>query len=271
MVGVYRFLLTPRWLGINVFALLAIPVCIWLGVWQLSRFEQRTHAGEHRTAAALAAADRSVPLAPLLQGADRETVIASDVGREITFTGTYDTAHQLLVPQRTVDGRSGYYVLTPLRPEGGGLAVPVVRGWTASPASVPAAPAGLVDLRGRLQTSEDASSPEVISSGNLPTGQVGMISPSTLVNLLPYSVYDGWIALDAGKGGNGGADGTDGLTAVPTYQPSGGNGLTLQAFQNLGYTCQWFVFAGFVVFMWARFARREVEMARDRALGLVEV
>jgi cytochrome oxidase assembly protein ShyY1 len=268
VVRVYRFLLTPRWLGINLFALLAIPVCIWLGVWQLGRFEQRTHAGEQRSAAAIAAADRSVPLAPLLKGPDRQTVIASDVGREITFSGTYDTAHQLLVPQRTVDGKSGYYVLTPLRPQGGGLPVAVIRGWTASARSVPAAPTGPVDLRGRLQTSEDASTPEVISSGGLPPGQVGMISPSTLVNLLPYSVYDGWIALDAGKGGNGRADGTDGLTAVPTYQPSGGNGLTLQAFQNLGYTCQWFVFAGFVVFMWARFARRELELARDRALGL---
>jgi DNA-binding transcriptional regulator of glucitol operon len=35
---VYRFLLTPRWWGINVFVLLAIPFCIFMGSWQLSRF-----------------------------------------------------------------------------------------------------------------------------------------------------------------------------------------------------------------------------------------
>jgi hypothetical protein len=80
------------------------------------------------------------------------------------------------------------------------------------------------------------------------------------VNLLPYSVYDGWIALD----GN-----STSLVPVPSYQAAEGDGLTLEAFQNLGYTCQWFVFAGFVVFMWARLVRREAEVARDRRLGLV--
>ena len=259
MVGVYRFLLTPRWLGIHLLAVLAIPACIWLGVWQLSRFELHSHAGGHAATQA-AELNRAVPLAPLLKGPDAQTVTAADVGREITVSGQYDTAHQLLVPKRTVDGRSGYYVLTPLRPAGGGLPIAVIRGWTARADAVPAAPAGTVELRGRLQTSEDESSPEVIGSGGLPAGQVGMISPSTLVNALPYSVYNGWVALDKG---------TDGLKAVPTYQPTGGAGLTLRAFQNLGYTLQWFVFAGFVVFMWARFVRREVEVARDRDLGLV--
>ncbi len=45
--GVYRFLLTPRWWGINVFVLLAIPFCIFMGSWQLSRFESRVQ--DHRT------------------------------------------------------------------------------------------------------------------------------------------------------------------------------------------------------------------------------
>ncbi|MFC1417817.1 SURF1 family protein [Streptacidiphilus cavernicola] len=288
----YRFLLTPRWLGIHLFAVLAVPACIWLGVWQLSRFELHSHASSH-AATEVAALNRAVPLAPLLKGPDAQTVTAADVGREITVSGRYDTAHQLLVPKRTVDGRSGYYVLTPLRPADGGLPIPVIRGWTARASAVPAAPVGTVELRGRLQTSEDASSPEVIGSGGLPAGQVGMISPSTLVNVLPYTVYDGWIALDKGgetssdavapagtaapavtaapaapAGSSAAATSTDGLTAVPTYQPTGGAGLTLRAFQNLGYTLQWFVFAGFVIFMWARFVRREVEVARDRDLGL---
>jgi hypothetical protein len=47
------------------------------------------------------------------------------------------------------------------------------------------------------------------------------------------------------------------------------SGLDLKAFQNLGYTGEWFVFAGFVVFMWFRLLRREVEAARDAELGLL--
>ena len=39
--GVYRFLLTPRWWGINIFVVLAIPFCVFMGSWQLGRFEDR--------------------------------------------------------------------------------------------------------------------------------------------------------------------------------------------------------------------------------------
>ncbi len=46
------------------------------------------------------------------------------------------------------------------------------------------------------------------------------------------------------------------------------SGLDLKAFQNLGYTGEWFVFAGFVVFMWFRLLRRDAEVARDEALGI---
>jgi cytochrome oxidase assembly protein ShyY1 len=257
--GVYRFLLTPRWLGLHLFALLAVPLCLWLGVWQLSRFEQRTHTGAHRAAQAAALVAEPVPLSGLLAGADAQTVTAGDAGREVTFSGRYDAKEQLFVPRRVVDNRTGYYVLTPLLlPDG--RHIPVIRGWTPSKTQVPAPAAGTVELHGRLQISEDESSPGVIGSGSLPTGDVGMISPSTLVNLLPYPVYDGWIALDANS---------TSLVPVPTYQAAEGDGLTLEAFQNLGYTCQWFVFAGFAVFMWFRLVRREAEVVRDRRLGLV--
>jgi cytochrome oxidase assembly protein ShyY1 len=160
-----------------------------------------------------------------------------------------------------VDGKQGYYVLTPLRTPDG-HAVAVVRGWAAGNPSAatapPAAPTGTVTVTGRLQASESSDTDGAVDGG-LPAGQLGMISPATLVNLLPYAVYDGWVAADHVPAG---------LTAVPTVQPGGGNGLTLRAFQNLGYTLEWFVFAGFAVFMWYRFVRREVETARDRALGL---
>ena len=45
--GVYRFLLTPRWWGINIFAVLAIPVCLLMGSWQLGRFDARVE--NHRS------------------------------------------------------------------------------------------------------------------------------------------------------------------------------------------------------------------------------
>ncbi|MCX4576466.1 SURF1 family protein [Streptomyces sp. NBC_01571] len=250
----YRFLLTPRWWGINVFVLLAIPFCIFMGSWQLSRFEARVQ--DQRDAGEQAAAARTDPARPLreLLPVDKDTS-----GKQAVATGRY--GKQLLVPDREVDGRRGYYVLTLLRTDGG-RALPVVRGWlpgTADPAKAPAAPAGEVTVTGALQVSESPGSDGVSAAGGLPDGQTGAISSASLVNLVPYKVYDAWITLAKADGG---------MTAVPATAPQG-TGLDLKAFQNLGYTGEWFVFAGFVVFMWFRLLRREAEFTRDAELGLI--
>ncbi|MFG2478033.1 SURF1 family protein [Streptomyces fagopyri] len=250
----YRFLLTPRWWGINVFVLLAIPFCIFMGSWQLSRFEARVQ--DQRDAGEQAAAAKTDPARPLreLLPIDKNTS-----GKQAVATGRY--GKQLLVPDRELDSRHGYYVLTLLRTDGG-QALPVVRGWlpgTADPAKAPAPPAGEVTVTGALQVSESPGSNGVSAAGGLPDGQTGAISSASLVNLVPYKVYDAWITLAKADGG---------MTAVPATAPQG-TGLDLKAFQNLGYTGEWFVFAGFVVFMWFRLLRREAEFARDAELGLI--
>ncbi|MFJ4985635.1 SURF1 family protein [Streptomyces sp. NPDC088732] len=262
----YRFLLTPRWLGGLLFVVCAVVFCTFMGSWQLSRFEDRVQT--HRAAQDAPARDARtapVPLAELLPTA-RSAVTAETSGRTVTATGRYDGAHQFLVPGRELDGRTGYYVLTPLRVTGG-QALPVVRGWLpgdaskASPAAVPAAPSGEVTVAGALQAPETDSTDGAVTRGGLPVGQLGMISAASLVNLVPYPVYGAWITQTEGV--------TAPLTAVPPAAPAG-TGLDLKAFQNLGYTGEWFVFAGFVLFMYVRLLRREAETRRDAALGLVE-
>ncbi|HEY3480737.1 MAG TPA: SURF1 family protein [Streptomyces sp.] len=260
----YRFLLTPRWLAVSVLALLSVPVCIFMGSWQLSRFEVRVdHHKSAERAQGQAASSAPVPLASLLP--DSRTQVPDDAsGRAVRATGHFDTAHQYLVPDRTLDGHSGYYVLTPLRVDGG-AALPVVRGWlpgdasAARPGSVPAAPTGEVTVTGALQFPESAGTNGVPSSGALPSGQLGMISAASLVNVLPYPVYSGWVTE---------ADAAAPLKAVPPAAAPD-SGLDLKAFQNLGYTGEWFVFAGFAVFMWFRLVRREAEWRADAELGLV--
>ncbi len=251
--GVYRFLLTPRWWGINVFVLLAIPFCVFMGSWQLGRFEDRVQ--EDRSVTDRAAANRTEAPAPLgeLLPVDRATS-----GRQATATGRY--AEQLLIPDRDLDDKSGFYVLTLLRTDTG-KALPVVRGWLpgdADTAKAPAPPRGEVTVTGALQASETPGENGVGARGGLPPGQTGAISAASLVNLVPYDVYDAWVAS---------SDGDSGMSAVPARAPQG-TGLDLKAFQNLGYTAEWFAFAGFVVFMWFRLLRREVEFLRDAELGL---
>lgn len=253
--GVYRFLLTPRWWGINVFVLLAIPFCVFMGSWQLERFEDRVQ--NHRTADEKAAAHRKEAPRPLeeLLPVDKRTF-----GMQTTATGRY--GEQLLIPDRELDGKRGYYVLTLLRTDSG-KALPVVRGWLpgeADAAKAPAPPTGEVTVTGALQASEVPGDNGVSARSGLPPGQTAAISAASLVNLVPYDVYDAWVTLNQGDSG---------MAAVPVKAPSN-TGLDLKAFQNLGYTGEWFVFAGFVVFMWFRLFRREVEAVRDAELGLGE-
>ncbi|MFF2504097.1 SURF1 family protein [Streptomyces sp. NPDC058067] len=259
----YRFLLTPRWWGINVFVVLAIPFCVFMGSWQLGRFEDRVQG--HKDASAQSTANEKAAPRPLdsLLPVDQKTS-----GKRATATGHY--GRQLLVPGRELDGRTGFYVVTLLRTDGSagpgggdGKALPVVRGWmpgAASAAKAPAAPKGEVTVTGALQASESPGSGGASAAGGLPAGQLGAISAASLVNLVPYDVYDAWITLDKADAG---------MTAVPATAPQG-SGLDLKAFQNLGYTGEWFVFAGFVVFMWFRLLRREAEFARDAMLGLTD-
>lgn len=245
----YRFLLTPRWWGINVFVVLAIPFCVFMGSWQLGKFEDRvdTHRAAERTPApGETKAEQLDELLPV----DQDTS-----GRQATAGGQY--GKQFVVPDRTLDGARGSYVLTLLKTDGG-RTLPVVRGWLAEGRPVPAPPSGRVTVTGALQASETSGTDGVHTAGGLPTGQLGMISAASLVNLVPDDVYDAWVTL---------AKADSGLKAVPASVPEG-SGLDLKAFQNLGYTGEWFVFAGFVVFMWFRLLRREAEAARDRALGV---
>ncbi|MGN5634183.1 SURF1 family protein [Streptomyces sp. AC154] len=267
----YRFLLTPRWWGINLFVVLAIPFCVFMGTWQLGRFEDRvqTHeAAEKQPAPGTRAAKPIDELLPV------DTVTS---GRPATATGRY--ADQFLVPGRKLDDRTGFYVVGMLRTDSG-RALPVVRGWLPGKAghtSVPPAPAGDVTVTGDLQASESTGTAGVDAKGGLPDGQVGMISAASLVNLVPYDVYDAWVTLQrsdvrtggaetAGKGGEGTSAAA--LRPVPAAAAQG-TGLDLKAFQNLGYLCEWFVFAAFVLFMWFRLVRREAEAVRDVRLGLV--
>ncbi|WP_199807478.1 SURF1 family protein [Streptomyces sp. NRRL F-5650] len=249
----YRFLLTPRWWGINVFVVLAIPFCIFMGSWQLGRFEDRVQ--DHETATTQQESGRREAARPL---AEMLPVDKATVGRQTTVTGRYDD--QFLVPERKLDDRTGFYVLTLLRTDGG-EALPVVRGWLPGepdPARAPAPPAGEVTVTGSLQAAESPGSNGVSGRSGWPDGQTGSISAATLLNLVSYDVYDAWVTLN---------EGDSGMRAVPVSAPQN-TGLDLKAFQNLGYTAEWFAFVGFVIFMWFRLLRRELELARDAELGL---
>ncbi|MFJ8742413.1 SURF1 family protein [Embleya sp. NPDC127516] len=247
----YRFLLQPRWLVFHMIVLVAVPVCAALGLWQFHRYGEHKgggSSGEKVSSAPAVPIGELVPLGGRVEGSDR--------GRSVTVSGSYDAARQLMVPGRRLDGRTGSYVVTPLLVDGA-PAVVVNRGWVEG-TSVPAPPAGPVTVTGRLEWSEAEHTSNADRATDLRAGQLSMISTPELVNLLPYPLTDGFVALTAQTP----AADSAALAPMPPSKESASGGISGRAWQNLGYTAQWFVFAGAAVFVWWRVVRREAD---DRA------
>lgn len=245
--GVYRFLLTPRWLALHVVVLLVIPAFVFLGRWQFGRFEERSANSERVTANIEAA---PVPLERL--AALGRPVKEDDRFRKVTVAGTYDQGHALVVRRRPQEGRNGYYVLTPLV-TGPGTAVIVNRGWVPAGATadaapeVPAPPAGQVTVTGRLRPSETEESSGIRERPGLPPGQVLLINAGKIGQGLPYRLVDGYVELTEQRP-------EAGATPAPVPAPDVGSGGGL----NLAYGVQWWLFIGIAVGGWILLIRREV-------------
>lgn len=239
-----RTLLSPRMLGLHLLVIGVLVSFILLGRWQLGVFEEsgKPHASVDPAPVAVETLSRV--------GAQIE---GPAVGRQVTASGSYDAAKQLLVADRRPDVAApggnvsrgeGYWVLTPLvLPDD--TMVPVVRGWVPK-ADDPAiaVPAGQVTVSGRLRAPEGTDSVQR-RAGGVPAGQVQTVSTAELINLWRgEKVRNGFVVAP-----------TPGLTPVKVAPPVTGGTLT---WRNLAYAANWWIFAGFAVFMWFHFVRDAV-------------
>jgi surfeit locus 1 family protein len=125
-------------------ALFFFVLTLWLGNWQSERADtKRVLQARYDTAA------REAPVHVGSTLLDRDSVLY----RKLEVQGVFDNAHTILLDNRVVDGVAGYHVLTPLRIEGGPLAILVNRGWVAAGRTreqvpQPPAPPGRVRLEG---------------------------------------------------------------------------------------------------------------------------
>jgi surfeit locus 1 family protein len=107
-----------------VLALVLAALFARLGVWQLHRLAER-RAFNARFEERLSAPPLSLAELPA------DTALARY--RRARVTGTFDFDHQIVITARSRQGAPGVYIMTPLRPDGGGPAVIVNRGWVYSP------------------------------------------------------------------------------------------------------------------------------------------
>lgn len=231
-----RDLLTPRVVGGTLLALLAIAVASRLGLWQLDSWRAE-RAAEARD---LTHVD-PVPLAEVM-GPD-DPFPGADVGRPVTLSGTWLPEASFWVEGRELDGREGYWAMTPLSVGGEGRpAILVARGWTADTSSDPdgAPPTGDAELTGWLQPTEGTMAFDEDPSDDV----YPEVRVADAVQLVDVDLYTGYVVLDEAQ-----------LESLPEVGRS-------TALQNLLYAVQWWIFAAFAGWIWWRWLAEERALAR---------
>jgi len=230
-----RRFLNPKALALGLVGLVLIGAMGWLGLWQLSVYDDHQHAD---TEAAL-----SKPAVPLDSLLGPDAAFPSDgVSRPVTVSGRYLGSEQVYVVNLP-GATKRYAVATPLV-TATGSAVMVVRG--SRDLSIAAAPTGHVTLTGILEPSvETGSAPDA-------AGVTDGLSIASLVNSVSPDLYSGYVLLRSSTPLQSPA-----LAPVTPRlpDPSRWSGV-----RNLLYACQWWVFALFVAFMWWRMTG---DMARE--------
>lgn len=232
-----------RWV-VLLAAIAGIAIGIRLGVWQLDRAAQKTalqDAIESRRALPpidAAALARSAPQA------------AEQHHRPVRLQGRWSAAHTVFLDNRQMDGRPGFFVVTPLVLGDGGDAVLVQRGWVPRdprertrlpPVDTPDGP---VQVVGRVAPppSKLLSLAEESSGSIRQNLDVDAFARETGLRLRPLSV----VQLEGG-------DGLARRWPAPATDVS----------KHHGYAFQWFALAALIALLYVwfqllrpRFARR---------------
>ena len=242
-----RTALKPRWLGLFALLVLVVVTFTQLGLWQLHVAQDKGLAEALQTAREARPALIDTVVRP------HEAFPNPQSNRAVTAIGEYVAGDQFLVGPRRLEGRTGYWVVTPLVVGETGARLAVVRGFVTDPAA-PRAPAGKVSVDGSLAPGESpAEAPARAGSQQV----LGSIDLSVLVNRWPGDIYNAFIFAQSEKTAAGvGLQPPAGLDRVPPPEVVGG-----LKWRNAAYALQWWVFAGFAAFMWFRMVRDDAQQA----------
>jgi surfeit locus 1 family protein len=239
--------LSPPLIAFHLFSLAAIATMVAAGVWQWDTYRDHQREASHQAQVALASAT-PVPLARVF---GRDDPFPGDgVGKRVTVTGEF-SSRQFFVKDRIGRGRVGLWVLTPLKVDRHS-AILVVRGWVPDATSPGATvPTGRVTVAGALEPAESTSL--LVSGAPRPGGVVSSISPASLVGVLPFDLYSGYLVATSQQPS---PDWRLVPVSPPTPEASAWSGL-----RNALYAAQWMLFAGFGAYMWWRICRDLTQVA----------
>lgn len=242
MTPALRVLTTPAWILRTVVALLAVVVCLVASAWQY----QRT-SGE----LAVARAAQSLPVAyqDVVTG-DRESLATEWLGRSVVVAGVVGE-RSLIRSRLSQGGQPGYLVVDQVRLDDG-RAVAVLQGWVPRPAEAPALAGDRIQVTGRLQPPENFYADAPVAA----TGPLLTITDRGLAGQWGDAPAPGYVTVV-------------GEPAAPGFGPVrpvvGADPDVPFPLQNAFYSLQWLIFAGVVIFIWARFFRDDVRQERGES------
>lgn len=252
----WALLRSRRWQGFTALVIVAIVGFGLLSSWQWQRAE------EERQAKNLLIAETQRPPVPLAEALADPAGLESgaDLYRPIETTGRFVPESTVLVRQRPLDGRNGFWVVSAFATDTG----PVLwtnRGWMpATEGSTvvvdpPAPPSGDITITGRLRPAETRR--EVVT--DLPTGQVRWLDTEVLTTGLPAAIDPDSVVVPVYLEVVSSNVGEPDLLRMPLPE--------IDETQNVSYAVQWLIFAAIAIIGWVFFLRRE---AKDDAQAAAE-
>lgn len=229
----YAFAVRPVWIIGHLVALAAVIGFVLLGVWQLHRHQDR-QAFDARIAARIDAP--AAPLDVLLADASVDDVEY----RTATVEGTYVTDDEVILQARTLAGRSGHEVLTPLL-LADGSAVIIDRGWVpidveGPPVEGAAPPDGPVAVTGYVRRPQVRSGLGPVDPAEGQLDRISRVDVARLASQVEAPLLPLWIQLAAQSP----PQATPLPLVIDPPQPGGGP-------PHLSYAVQWFAFAAVVL------------------------
>lgn len=235
----YGFLFRPRWIAFHLLVIVTIIAMINLGFWQLRRLEQRRDFNEQVSSRI------DLPAEPLDDVVGATTDPDSVEWRAVEADGTYLPAEQFVVVNRSQGGRAGDLVVTPLQLDDGRILL-VERGFLPLDTDSAPAPAGDVEIVGRLRPSQERRRGQLSDPAEGDLSEVQRIDIDRLAPQLPGTVVPMYVELVSSTPAEAGP------FPEPIQVPE------LDEGPHLSYAVQWFIFSVCVAVGWVLAVRHSV-------------
>ncbi len=205
-----------------------LPALVSLGIWQLNRVEEKREIIKHQ--------EERQHSDPIRLTEDSTVNFEAILYNQVNIIGYFDTSHQFLLDNQVLDGKAGYFVLTPFLLKNQDKGVLVNRGWIPVGRNRSELPnisviTDEISLNGKIN---HFPKPGIILDGaEIPSktwpATLQVIDTKVLDKLLGYPLYDFQVELDK--------------SAPYGFKREWQQKQTMPPEKHLAYAGQWFLLA----------------------------